>query len=197
MESLVSIKDRSFPWRTVISVALLVIAMGVVMWSINETSEASAQQTANEERIATLEGDLAEAEKVKAPTATEVANALNSASTKGIEVADLQNEYAAIDNGGTLDDLTRVAESLDSHFGDKDKNARTPWYQSTNANAKWEFMSTYMFSGKKVNAIWLCKDSKTGDVLAYTVGVYDADSGLFEQVSHGVTELGAKYTTAD
>ena len=179
-------------------VALIFVgALGLFYVGNWRASEIGEQIDTVSKKTAVLEKEVGQLSDEKASTDDEIAVTANSAASAGTKVAELQNKYSGYNLEIQGDSVKENAKALDKYFGENDKNARTPWYagQASNATVKWEFESTYSFTGKKADVIWLCKDG-SGQLYAYVTAIYDADSQTFSKVVRQHTAIGQAHVKA-
>jgi hypothetical protein len=170
-------------------------ALGLFYVGNWRASEIGEQIDTVSKKTAVLEKKVGQLNDEKASTDDEIAVTANSAANAGTKVAELQNRYSGYNLETQGDSVKENAKALDKYFGENDKNARTPWYAGSDAAVKWEFESTYSFTGKTADVIWLCKDG-SGQLYAYVTAVYDADSQTFSKVVRQYTAIGQTHVKA-
>ena len=170
-------------------------ALGLFYVGNWRASEIGEQIDTVSKKTAVLEKKVGQLSDEKASTDDEIAVTANSAANAGTKVAELQNKYSSYNLETQGDSVKENAKALDKYFGENDKNARTPWYAGSDAVVKWEFESTYSFTGKTADVIWLCKDG-SGQLYAYVTAVYDADSQTFSKVVRQHTAIGQAHVKA-
>lgn len=179
--------------RVAVGVILLIFISALVLsyagnWRAGKLGE---EIEATNKKVAALEKEVNKLNDQKAFTDKDVAKTVNSAANAGNKVAELQNKYNDYNLETQTDLVKENALALDEYFGKNDKNSRTPWYtnQTSDVATKWEFASTYSFTGKNADVVWFCKDG-SGQIYAYVTAVYDADSQTFSKVVRKQTALG-------
>lgn len=181
-------------------VSLLLFVAGIVMFSLMgmAVSDFERQYATNNSMIGDL---LVQIENLnvavnEVDTETVASSKLQSCADLGNKVADLQTKYQNISPSDDYDIWMENVEALDSCFVDSAKESRVPWFIPVREHEviwKWEFQSTYSFTSKQVDVIWLCRDVNNGDIIAYCTAVYDTEVGLFEMADWTVTSIGFTY----
>lgn len=156
--------------------------------------------------IASLNGRLNDLQNANSGTTVkEIQQNLNSATTLGNKVTELQNTWnkaltaedtKAFEESGrqSADKLnaTRIS-NLKLLFVESDTRGATNWYPkidgTKSSKASWKFITTTSFSSVKQNVMWQCV-GENGELYAYVTAVYNADKDLFEDVSVNITSFG-------
>lgn len=156
--------------------------------------------------IASLNGRLNDLQNANnGATVKEIQQNLNSATTLGNKVTELQNTWnkaltaedtKAFEESGrqSVDKLnaTRIS-NLKLLFVETDTKGATNWYPkidgTKSSKASWKFITTTSFSSVKQNVMWQCV-GEDGQLYAYVTAVYNADKDLFEDVSVNITSFG-------
>ena len=113
------------------------------------------------------------------------------------EVAQLQNAYLDLDAAADEDAFMANVEALDAYFDEDSKNARVSWYSAPSGiNWTWSFPNVYRTAGEQIDVVWLCFEDSTNELLAYTLAVYDMQTGLFSDVEWTMTSVGSSYSYA-
>lgn len=128
-------------------------------------------------------------------TEEEAEQILYSAKELGEQVANLQNMYHSIDFTTQREAFDTNVNAMDACLAESSKSARVAWYtpNTEGISATWQFKSTYQFSNASANVIWICMRDNTDEMLAYAVGVYDVEKGLFRDVTYKLTRTGNSY----
>lgn len=187
-----------------ISVSLVVccicIVLGIALIVATNISSSSyeSKYLENSSRIGDLQTAYNEAKATvdDMDTVVEVEVNLKSCADVGQEVADLQTKYQTLSG----EDVRDNALELDKYFAEDSKNSRVSWFtvpDSVGAVYTWEFQSTYGFASKEVDVLWLCRETDSGNLLAYSTGVYDTEQGVFSDIVYRMTTLGEEYTYAN
>ena len=88
-------------------------------------------------------------------------------------------------------------EALDAYFDADSKNARVSWYSAPSGiNWTWSFPNVYRTAGEQIDVVWLCFEDSTNELLAYTLAVFDMQTGLFSDVEWTMTSVGSSYSYA-
>lgn len=156
--------------------------------------------------IASLNGRLNDLQNANSgATVKEIQQNLNSATTLGNKVTELQNTWnkaltsedtKAFEESGrqSVDKLnaTRVS-NLKLLFVETDTKGATNWYPkidgTKSSKASWKFITTTSFSTVKQNVMWQCV-GENGELYAYVTAIYNADKDLFDDVSVNITSFG-------
>lgn len=136
-----------------------------------------------------------------------------SAQSTGVSVANFQNRYirALLDRGEGMLESDRTARSdaynmLLPYFSEGYESSAESWfdpssrYQSgTGNNFVWEFNSKFSFEGSQLPVIWTCRHQRgkgpgntdaANEIVAYTTGIYDLNTGKFSGLETHVTGVG-------
>lgn len=150
-------------------------------------------------------------------TADIIISGKGSAQNAGVSVANFQNRYirALLDRaGGELDsDKTARSDAYDMllpYFSEGYESSAESWfdpssrYQSgTGNNFVWEFNSKFSFEGSQLPVIWTCRHQRgkgpdnmdaANEIVAYTTGIYDLNTGKFSGLETHVTGVGKPMT---
>ena len=201
--------------KTNIAVSIIGIGVSLVLAGVmymNLDSYQLKYDTAKTE-LANLKGELNDLKgETDNVTVKEVQQRLNSATTIGNQVTELQNtwntaltaedndafaksEYESVDALNT----TRISrlKLLFSDNAGSQAGARN-WYpmikDTQSAKAKWKFITTTSFTTVKQNVMWQCF-GESGELYAYVTAVYNSDKNVFEDVSVNITEAGIEAQT--
>lgn len=177
-----------------------------VMFTISNSEYERAYMN-NNQRIGTLMDDVSKLESFQVRVdehEVAISNDLLSCVSVGRRVAELQTEFreVSIQNFVTEESTNhwiRIASDLLSYFEKDGGHHQNPWFVCSAVNLEyhpnytWEFQSLYSFTENEIDAVWLCWTDDTHELLAYTTGLYNVDTGLFSNIKTGVTTLGAYY----
>lgn len=184
--------------NVIIVFAIIVIATivcGCILFFENRAvSEANAKSKENAETIEELKKQLSDVTTENEETVEEIQVKLNSASTAGNRMAELQNERREVEVGsnGWEEKSSAITDEIKQYTDES--NGIGPWYGRTNAvKCHWQFESTYSFSGNEIPAVWTCRNDGNGELLAYAMATYHADTGKFTDLDYHQTSVGATY----
>lgn len=199
------IKNKSVIIRAVISIILVLLAFGTFNLMQKGSLLYAEKYAKNEIYISDLESTLSDLSQRGSVSVNTVAVTLKSAADRGNNVAYLQNNYQVLDVLENETTYVNNANALDTFFADDSKNARVEWYRarsdtdtkSEKLQYKWSFESVYSFSVDSIDVIWLCREDTTGELLAYTTGVYNVSSNQFSNIERKITRFGNQYIGVD
>ena len=162
--------------------------------------------------ISELKGELNDLKGQSSQTnVKEIQQSLNSATTLGQTVTELQNTWGksltAEDDeafrkseGESVDALntTRISR-LRLAFSDNASAGWSNWYPritgTKSMDATWKFITTTSFTTVKQNVMWQAT-TESGELYAYVTAVYNADNDTFENVSVNITTAGVEAQSA-
>ena len=162
--------------------------------------------------ISELKGELNDLKGQSSQTnVKEIQQSLNSATTLGQTVTELQNTWGksltAEDDeafrkseGESVDALntTRISR-LRLAFSDNSSAGWSNWYPritgTKSMDATWKFITTTSFTTVKQNVMWQAT-TESGELYAYVTAVYNADNDTFENVSVNITTAGVEAQSA-
>ncbi len=177
--------------RILIAAALAIGGLGLSIYGIRKSDEDNKMIQANAKMIAGMKADVDQLQNVETEDAVEIEKKMSSAAKQGEALAEVQNRYKSIrpENGDALERNVVQAEELLSEDG---KDAKVSWYSYTDENLDpvWSFQSTYAFESDRLEVVWLCRNSKDNELMAYATGVYDSNTGKFSDVSWHMTSAG-------
>lgn len=199
------IKNKSVIIRAVISIILVLLSFGTFNLMQKGSLLYAEKYAKNEIYISDLESTLSDLSQRGSVSVNTVAVTLKSAADRGNNVAYLQNNYQVLDVLENETTYVNNADALDSFFADDSKNARVEWYraysdtksESEKLQYKWSFESVYSFSVDSIDVIWLCREDTTGELLAYTTGIYNVSSNQFSNIERKITRFGNQYIGVD
>ena len=184
----------------IIVVTTLFVLAGVGLFVLNMFAN-SNYKVKFEENIRTinqLKQELGDLKQTQIITQKEAEKNIDSAAKLGNELAELQNNYFEFSHVTTDEDLKKQVDAIDPYFAEDSKESRVQWYSPgkdhlgyPTANCKWTFESTFGFVGHQVDVIWICRETETNDILAYTTGVFDGKKKNFTKVRTMTTSKGA------
>lgn len=164
--------------------------------------------------IAKLKGELNELKGQSSQTnVKEIQQSLNSATTLGQKVTELQNTWGKSltvededafrkSEGESVDALNKTRISrLQLMFSDAPSGSAgwSNWYPriigTKSMDATWKFITTTSFTTVKQNVMWQAT-TESGELYAYVTAVYNADSDTFENVSVNITTAGVEAQSA-
>lgn len=192
-------KDK-FEFKTIIFVAGIGLCVFLSAFLLFERSmqleNMQKRYDDNNKNIQELQSQITNLTDTNTDTVQQIQTKLSSAATAGSKVASLQNsysDYSATSPSG-MQSIKDTANAIQSYLDDNSITARVPWYNvNGKVSCKWAFESTYSFSGDTIPVLWECRDNKTNDLLAYTIGTYVVSSGKFKDVAYHMTQLGTTY----
>lgn len=177
-------------WKSVTNIGFVVGSVAIIgLTGVNVNSTVEKTDALKIE-LAQRKDELKKLRDAEVVTAESVKETQASTNLKGADVATFQNEYSQGTN------LKKIAEKLDTYFGENDKNARVPWLTNSAENKDtwtWTFETKFAYDKGESDVAWVARN-KTGQVMAYTLAKYDTTSGVFKDVKRHVTIHGAKAT---
>lgn len=183
-------KFREIPFSKIAVIVSTVgfIAAGGIIAIMNENKVDSYTAEYNK-NLKTLESLNAEIDAtVETVSINEVRPKLNSAADAGKAVAKSQTEYKTVFGDLESSVFTDILSDINKYISDTDDCM--PWFSVSKdtADYEWVFNTTYDFSGSSVPVLWTCYSDDV--LMAYTLGVYDADSGSFSNIEPHITSEG-------
>lgn len=208
-----AIRETTESWTFEKLMTLLVIAVTFIIFYVGITTITTArgEKIQYTRDIEALKNEILDVRAeidstIVEPIDTElVIDTLNNAHTIGEEVAKAQNTYKdlykRVDEAPTEADVVLVLDDITAHAKDCEKyftttEPRKCWYEVTNVDYEWVFESSYDFSGESMPVLWTCRDKATGELLAYSTGVYNVVSGTFGNIELAYTLKGNEYKGA-
>ena len=179
---------KPIKWKPVLTAGFIIGSIAIIGFTGFSVHQTIEKTDALKIELAQRKDELKKLRDEEVVTTKVVKETQSTTNTKGAEVATLQNEYSS----GTK--LKETAEKLDKYFGDKDKNARVPWYTNSLNNKDswtWTFETKFAYDRTESDVAWVARN-KTGQVMAYTLAKYDTINGVFKDVQRHVTVHGAK-----
>ena len=194
---------------TLVNICISLVLAGATYMGIDDYQ--TKFDTAKAE-ISELKGELNDLKGQSSQTnVKEIQQSLNSATTLGQTVTELQNTWGksltAEDDeafrkseGESVDALntTRISR-LHLAFSD---NALAGWSNrypritgTKSMDATWKFITTTSFTTVKQNVMWQAT-TESGELYAYVTAVYNADNDTFENVSVNITTAGVEAQSA-
>ena len=197
-----------------IGVTLSGITISLLLAGVTYMSQDSYQTHYDKAQVelAELKGQLNDlTNDADKTTVKEIRQSLNSATTLGNSVAELQNTWGksltaededAFRKSGnqSVDALntTRVSR-LKLMFADTASAGWSNWYPKSNdtksSDATWKFVTTTSFTTIKQNVMWQCV-TESGELYAYVTAVYNSDKDVFENVEAHITTAGSEAQNA-
>lgn len=195
-----------------IIVTLTGIGVSLVLAGVTYMGYDSYQTKYNSSQaeVAVLEGKLNDLKENSGKTTVkEIKQSLNSATTLGQQVTELQNTFnkplTPEDNKAFEDSERESVDALNTTrysrlklmFADQVSASAgsSNWYprldMMKSSNATWKFITTTSFTTAKQNVMWQCT-TESGELYAYVTAVYDADKDVFDNVVVSVTTAGAE-----
>ena len=180
-----------------LTIIFSIVLIVLVVLRENASAEFEESYQANQKTIQELTDELAQVQE-SSDTVENATVRLSSAASAGATVATYQNAYQNIDSTVDENAFTKNLEAMDVYLSSSDKDHRGVWYAPTDdtISYKWTFCTTYSFTESSVPVLWIC-NSSSGDLLAYTTGVYDVETEKFLDMDTSITSLGASYIGTD
>lgn len=193
---------------TFVVIAFSVI--GIIWLALSYQSQSEnyiAKYNENETTLAKLKNQYESGVQETTDTEETATTKLNSAVTKGNEVAKLQNKYYEIyknqclnvyevDEKAYSEAIKSNAASLEPCFAEADTSGSAVWYLSETSDVIWSFRTTFSFTGDTVPSLWTCYNT-SGELLAFTTADYDVESDTFNNVKCYITSIGQSYSGND
>ena len=194
---------------TLVNICISLVLAGATYMGIDDYQ--TKFDTAKAE-ISELKGELNDLKGQSSQTnVKEIQQSLNSATTLGQTVTELQNTWGksltAEDDeafrkseGESVDALntTRISR-LRLAFSDNGSAGWSNWYPRITGTksraATWKFITTTSFTTVKQNVMWQAT-TESGELYAYVTAVYNADNDTFENVSVNITTAGVEAQSA-
>ena len=194
---------------TLVNICISLVLAGATYMGIDDYQ--TKFDTAKAE-ISELKGELNDLKGQSSQTnVKEIQQSLNSATTLGQTVTELQNTWGksltAEDDeafrkseGESVDALntTRISR-LRLAFSDNALAGWSNWYPhitgTKSMDATWKFITTTSFTTVKQNVMWQAT-TESGELYAYVTAVYNADNDTFENVSVNITTAGVEAQSA-
>ena len=204
-------KKSIFPQLMVAIITLIAIGLVGVFGILGENKNYKKQVETYSSDLETYQNQLSDLRTNRLITNEEnseehVQQVVNSAKEDGQKMVEYQEEF--IQFMKSYEDRTdpeardemrermpAMQQSLREAFGE-DTSYAGLWYNGDSAlvNYKWEFASTFDFTGKTANVVWICRDvDHPNDILAYLKGSYDSESRTFFNLVGRETSIGSKY----
>ena len=163
--------------------ALALAFVAVIFTGNGKLAELSLLDARNRTRIAELEKELEQAETppgTEAPELTEpeMETAKAHAGELGARMAELQNAYAGLSSTEQRDAFTANVTAMDACLTKGAKASRVPWYAGE-VPGNWVYVP-----GEGLSALWLCRRTDTGELLAYATGTYDTEEQAFAGIRY-------------
>lgn len=194
--------DNKRPSKGVVIVSIVCVLIGCVALVIQtmNVNDLSAIYDDNAKVIVELENEYDTLSgndgTVVVSDSESAVKMVNSAEEAGNKVASYQNTYIATPSAISEEDtatLESTSAGMDDMLDDDSTDEVVPWYQPTDGVAcEWVFNTTYDFTANTAPSLWTCCDS-SGQLLAYGTATYNATTGLFSNVEHEMTSLGATH----
>lgn len=196
--------------RKKIMLAIVFCILGIAGFGYliyQNTSQYQIAYAKNEKQLGRLRGKLKTTEGKIVKTAEERKVDFQNASQLGTKIEQLQNnELRAIDVSSDegIAKFQTLLDQQDEFYGEGSKFARSPWYVLGKLpegvqppDFTWKFQTTYSLNSDRIKVLWICEDRTTGDLLAYTTGVYNASLNQMKDMKVHTTLQGLKYIASD
>ena len=194
-EKLQNMSIREIVSLTFVSICFVVgIVMSVLQ--VLHSKQYETSYSSNNQMIESLTKELSMIKEIKETEELAITK-LSSAASAGNKVAELQNKYKSLNAVTNEEAFVANVNEIGAYLSDNDKNKRVEWYSPMlySVSYDWVFNTTYSFTETSIPVLWTCYDSDDR-LLAYTTGVYNANTGLFSDVNYRMTTLGASYKNA-
>lgn len=199
-------KNSSLLQTVIITFGGIFLVIGLVMGflQLNRYKQFKEDYEHNQEVIDELtektdtveaKAKLEEIEKSKESMADTVLKATEA----GNEVEKLQTEFHRLFGEENSEKRAANVSEIDNYFDEDSRNCRVEWYPyyPNTKSYTWTFHNIYNYTEDSILVIWTCRGDENDELLAYTIGKYDADTELFYDTEHYRTLVGCSYATAD
>lgn len=181
----------------IVTSSLVLGGIGLFVLNMFANSDYKKKYDDNAHKISELNAELKDLRQVQNITQKQAEKNVDSAAKLGSELAELQNNYFEFSHVTTDEDFKKQVDNIDPYFAKDSKDSRVQWYSPGKdhlgypvANCKWTFESTFGFIGDNVDVIWICRETETNDILAYTTGVFNGKEKNFTKVRTMITSKG-------
>lgn len=204
-------KKKQLDGFQIITFVVIVLSVIVIIYFglsyQSNSKEYVTKYNNNTTEIAKLKNEYESGLQEQPDTEESASKKLNSAVMVGNEVAKSQNNYYSIfeeyyQDAYAVDDkayskaLKENAAVLDKYFSKEDTSGSGIWYLNENTDAIWSFRTTFSFIGDEVPSLWNCYNT-SGELLAFTTAIYDAEEETFKDVKCYITSVGRSYDGND
>lgn len=190
---------KKFGWRAVV-ITICFVGIGVFVYLIGDQgSKFDAQEAKMNKEIATLKADIKKMDIKKNEDISKMDNLFKDSKVIGDKVAEIQNKYY---NVSGEKQFTMLANQMMKYVLVKDWDVKGAWFPFHNKDIKnptykWEFFNTYDFNSDALHVVWINKEVKTGEIVAYATGVYDGKSKVFTNIKLDKTTYGQETLNID